>query len=295
MYLMRLALRPWRLAPLSQVSSSLAVALLLVLGAFLQWMELTLEPALARLGQEQVFTAYIDPTLADPDAAKLAPVMRDAIAVPVGAAPVEIKYVGTQEFLSGLRGTYPELTRDLENVGADVATLIPRHLSITGLVADGRAHQELMDQIKSVPGVESVESSRDRFTHIVGAFSAVRWVARALILGLCLALLTGLLHLARTNSQLHQDSIGLLKHWGAGPFTLRAPVILSGLCVGVIGGALAGIGWLTGGSWLIVRIQEISPVFLEGATPSLLSGAALMAVGTICGTFAGWMSAEDRV
>ena len=63
MLLLKLALRPWRLAPYSQFFSAFAVAFLLLLAGLLFWMQQGLKPVLVRLQQEQVITAYLGPSI----------------------------------------------------------------------------------------------------------------------------------------------------------------------------------------------------------------------------------------
>src|SRR6185503_10890780 len=97
-------------------------------------------------------------------------------------------------------------------------SIIPRYVSISGMLEDST-----LERVKSVSGVESAETSKDRYRHVVSAFTALKWVLNFLVAGIGLALLTGLIHLARTNAYLHRDSISLLRLWGASEWTLRAP------------------------------------------------------------------------
>src|SRR5262249_47235875 len=153
---------------------------------------------------------------------------------------------------------FPELSRELEDLGTEMSVVVPRYVSISGILtdtegatADGeRDPRPVLERVRSVSGIESAESSKDRFKPVVGAFQALRWVARLLAYGLCLALLAGLIHLARMNSALHGESLSLLRLWGAGEWTLRIPSALSGLSVGALGGATAFVGWVVQGAWL---------------------------------------------
>ena len=137
-------------------------------------------------------------------------------------------------------------------------TVVPRYISISGILPDNS-----VSRIKAITGVESAESSKDRYAHVVGAFRALRWMSRLLCVGLAVALLTGLIHLARMNSYLHRDSLSLLRHWGAGEATLKAPAIISGLAVGALGGAMASEGWIVVGGWFAHEIRALSPMLRE--------------------------------
>ena len=71
MLLLKLSLRPWKLAPASHLFSSVAVGFLLLLVGFLFWMQTGLRPLVARLQGEQVVTAYLDPSVDAKDETKL--------------------------------------------------------------------------------------------------------------------------------------------------------------------------------------------------------------------------------
>ncbi|MGZ3698659.1 MAG: hypothetical protein ACXWP5_11035, partial [Bdellovibrionota bacterium] len=195
MYLLKLSLRPWRISFFSQIFSAIAVGFLLFLVAFLFWMQQGLKPVVARLKGEQVLTAYLQAQVAEGSEKQIV----DQIRTSLGAhEEADVRFVGTREFLEQLKNHYPDLGKELEDLGSESTLVIPRYVSITGMLPD--TAQEV---VRGVRGVESVESSKDRYRHVVGAFSALRWVARLLMLGICLALLTGLIHLSKMNTYLH--------------------------------------------------------------------------------------------
>jgi cell division protein FtsX len=282
-YLLKLALRPWRIAPWSQVFSAMAVGFLLLLAGFLTWMERGLKPVVARLQGEQVITAYLDPSLEPKDEQRVTDEIRTSLAASRRAADVEITLVGARDFVNRLQAHYPELSRELGGLPpSESAAVVPRYVSVTGLLS-----QASLEGVRKIPGVESAESSSDRHQHIVGAFRALRWVSRLLVVGLCLALLTGLIHLSRMNSYLHRDALALLRLWGAGGATLRTPSLLSGFWVGLAGGAIALFGWIGGGSWLALQLRALSPMLREMPEPGWLVGAALLCAGAMIGVVAG--------
>lgn len=278
MYLLKLALRPWRVAPWSQAFAAMAVGFLLVLSAFLFWMERGLKPVVHRMKSEQVITAYLDPSLENLDEGKLV----DSIQVALGAKSVDVKVVGSQQFVDELKGHYPELSKELQSLGQEVNSIVPRYVSVSGVLP-----ASAVSAVKAVPGIESAETSSDRYHHIVGAFGALRWVARLLAVGLCLALMTGLIHLSRMNSYLHRESIRLMKLWGASALTLRTPALLSGLWVGISGGVIAAVGWVTGGIWLAEHVKALSPLLKDMALPQAQMAAGLLILGALIGAAAG--------
>ncbi len=281
MYLLKLAMRPWRRAPLSQVFSSLAVGLLLALIAFMGWFQEGLAPLVERLKQEQVVTAYIDSKRDPANDGQIADEIRTRLSAAQVSAEVEV--VGVSSFLKKLQASYPDLARELEGLGAEISAIVPRYVSVAGVLTDSG-----VSQIRSVPGVESAESSKDRYRHIVGAFSAVRWIARALALGLALALITGLVHLAKMNSYLHRDALLVLRQWGASRMTTRIfglPLRSGSGTFGRLRGRLVLVGRARscgfGHPWAFALSQTACSISVEQTL-------VLVAAGALVGALAGW-------
>lgn len=293
MLLLKLAVRPWKLAPYSQIFSALAVGLLLLLAAFLFWMQQGLRPVLSRLQHEQVITAFIDPSFEEKDDETLVDSIRSALG---SQAVSELKLVNSQQFISTVQSRYPELGRELQDLGAEVTTVVPRYITLSGYFSDSTLHA-----IREIRGIESADSSKDRYKNVFAAFTALKSVARLLVWGLCLALLTGLIHLSRTNSYLHQDALSLMRLWGASQSVLKMPGLLSGISVGVAGGLIAGIGWMTAGVWLSQHIRSLSPFLKDMSSfpiyfPVLLLffGAWIGLVSSIFGAIFGPTKQSDR-
>jgi cell division protein FtsX len=288
-FLLKLSLRPWRLAPLSHGFSSVAVGFLLLVAGFLFWLQDGLKPVVARLQGEQVITAYLAAPELAPDAVQEngaeAAQITDAIRVAVGAQavlPPDVQYVSSQQFVKNLSATYPELSRELEVLGPEMAAVVPRYVSVTGLLGESA-----LERVRAVPGVESAESSRDRYARVVGAFLALRWVARLLVAGAALALLTGLIHLSRLNAYMHREALTILKLWGAGALEMRAPAMISGALVGALGGCAAGAGWLLAGHGLSQQIRSLSPMLAGLPAASATLALGLAGAGILIGICAG--------
>jgi cell division protein FtsX len=280
MFLLKLSMRPWRQAPLSHVFSSAAVGFLLLLSGFLFWMQTGLKPVLARLQGEQVLTAYLDASVDPKDEDKIVDSIRGSLGAHSETA--EVRFVPARQFVENIKGAYPELSRELEDLGPEMNSVVPRYVSIAGMLPD-----ESLERIKSVPGIESADSSKDRYAHVVGAFLALRWVAKLLIVGVCLALMTGLIHLSRTNAYMHREALLILKLWGASAAELRAPGMISGALVGALGGAIAFASWITAGAWLTSQVRALSPLLREMPQASVGFGAGLLGAGLLIGLFAG--------
>ncbi|MGK5084044.1 hypothetical protein WDW37_12170 [Bdellovibrionota bacterium FG-1] len=288
MFLLKLSFRPWRLAPLSQLFSAAAVGFLLLLVGFLFWMQAGLRPVLARLQGEQVVTAYLNSNVDPKDETRVVDSIRTVLGA--HAEKADIRLIDSKEFLAHLKGAYPDLATELEDLGADSALVVPRYVSISGVLPSSA-----LRDVRSVSGIESAESSKDRYVHIIGAFAALRWVAKLLVLGLALALLTGLIHLSRMNAYLHRDALVVLKLWGANESILRLPSMISGVLVGTIGGIGAFAGWLLLGDSLAHHIRALSPLLRDLPGSSMGLALSLLVGGVLVGLFAGALGGVSGV
>ncbi len=285
-YLLRLALRPWRMAPMSQIFSAFVVGFLVLFSGFLFWIERGLKPVVDRLQGEEVITAWISPEVLESDEQALLKQVRDMVSTSgrprAGRPTADISLTTSAQFLGQMEKPYPELARQLGEMGGEAKDLVPRYITISGLLDSGT-----LDAVKVVRGVDSVETSKNRHAHVVGAYRALRWVVRTLVAGLALALLTGLIHLARMNAHLHRDALSILKLWGAGPWTLRAPALFSGAMVGFLGGAASLAGWAIASPWLLRHLRQLSPMLSELHVPGIEAGLSLLAAGILIGVLSG--------
>ena len=264
---------------MSQFLAASAVGVLLLLIGFLFWMQKSLKPVLARLQGEQVVTAFLDPSVTEKDESQLL----DSIRISLGAqGSPEVKLVTAAEFVSHLKLQYPDLGRELEDLGKDMQEVVPKYISISGILLDSA-----LAKIKGVKGITSAESSKDRYRHIVGAFSALRWFARFLMAGAGFALFTGLVHLSRMNSFLHRDALRLLKFWGANRITLLTPGMVSGLLVGVLGGAIGAGIWFVAGTSLSTYVRSVSSLLKDMSPAHSSLGWVLLFAGCLIGIFSG--------
>jgi hypothetical protein len=127
MFVIKLALRPWKVAPFSQVFSALAVGFLLLLMGFLFWIQNSLDPVLDRLRHEQVITAYFGNGGNETEDKVV-----DSIRLSLGAQAenAEISVVEATQFLTELRTHNPELAREREDLGPEMHTDIPRTVTL---------------------------------------------------------------------------------------------------------------------------------------------------------------------
>lgn len=278
MYLLRLASRPWKAAPFVQFFSVLSVAFLLVLGAVLVWLEQGMNPTVTKLQNEEVITAYLRPELEQNGEKELV----DSIKVAAGAH-AEVQFVSSDRFLEEVGNSYPDLGKELGELGAEAKNLVPRYVSVTGLL-----NSNSLDAIKQVRGVEAVETSRGRHQQMLSAYYTLKWVVRVFIGGVALAIFVALILLTKANALLQSDAIRLLKFWGASPVMLRLPSLFNGFLTGLLGGIIAIPLWQLGMLWFFNIVGQLSSQFGELALPPQADTALLLVlVGSGIGTLSG--------
>jgi cell division protein FtsX len=221
---------------------------------------------------------YFDPQLDRNAEADLV----DRIKVIVGAQAEDIKVVETSQFISKMREINSNLAHELEDLGPESNAIIPRYVTLNGTLNNLDA-----DKFKLMKGVEQIDSSKDRNKNVVAAYGVLNNLIRFLIIGVFFALLTGLIHLTRMNSQLHEDAVSLMKQWGAGLFETRLPTFISGLSVGIVGGMLALLSWIVMGPKLIGFVKALSIHFNGVPTESNSMGVILLMIGLILGVLSG--------
>ena len=285
MYVLKIALRPWRRAPLSQIFSTMAVGVLLFLVGLSLWVERGLGPVLKKVQSEHVVTVYLDHSAAGMDERKIT----DSIRIAVGSSALtEFGFTGTNGFMEKVKEQYPDLGAKLESLGSEADAVVPHFVTIAGDIQDSA-----VERIRGIQGVESVESSKNRYYHIAGALGALNWISKFVAIGLCIALLTGLVHLARVNRHFHADAVGVLRLWGAGFLQLRLPGMISGGLVGGAGGILAASAWLGAGVWLGRQLQAFSPLFVDVPIATSTLAVKMMLIGLVLGCFSGVWAGQD--
>lgn len=285
MFGLKIAFRPWRAQPWSQVLSSFMVALLLVLSGLLFWVGQSLTPVISRLDHEQVISAYVLPEITS----EQLPALADTLKLSLGAASrdVQVEVVDAPKFLEKIEAQDPQLHRELNALGPEASLLIPRYVSLSGVLSDSA-----VQALEQVAGVESVDSSRDRNRTIVGAFRAIQWISRALLVGLVFSLAVGFVHLCRTHGYLQQDAVAVLKAWGGDEWHLKQPGMLSGVLVGALGGLIAAIVWALAIAPVTGQLQALSP-WLQGVrAPSSIWALAFVWVGGLMGLLSGFFAAS---
>ena len=282
MYLLKLAFRPWKKAPVSQFLTAASIGVLLFFMGFLLWVQSGLKPVIEKLKNEYVVTVYLEPTLEHSQESQLIDQIHESLG---SQAEHEFKTIEPQVFISKIREINSHLANELEDLGAESKTVIPKFVTISGTL-----NNLDLDRLRAFKGVDQVESTRDRNKNTVAAYTVLNRLIGLLILGLCFALLTGLIHLVRINSHMHEDAVLLMKQWGAGIFEMRIPTFVSGLSVGLAGGVIAALSWIFVGSRLVEHIKNLSINLRDINTENPYLALVLLAIGLLLGVFSGFLT-----
>lgn len=280
MYPLKLALRPWKLSPLSQWLASVTLGFLLFIFSLLFWFQDGLTPILARLSSDQVVTAYLDHS-PETDSNKIV----DTIKTQVGSSAQQVDYTDSQGFVTELEKSYPDLAREVSSLGQDLKQIAPQYVTIRGSLSPAQ-----VENVKRIPGVESIDSSTERFRPILESLTATQWITRIFMAACLLGLFTLLLLMSRLNHSVHAEAFRLIEQLGGTRLQARLPQVVNQTMLGLLGGTLAATAWIFSQTILVQKIHAFSP-FLQSMPPAPASSIFLLiGIGAAMGWLTGWMN-----
>lgn len=285
MYLLKLALRPWKKAAWVQVLSALSFSFFAFLVSLLFWMDRELKPLVQRLRTDQVITAYMSPGVSQQEETGIV----DSIRMTVGAAP-DIQVVEPSAFLDELKQSYPQLSDEIAQLGPEMKTAVPKFVSIAGLIPASQ-----VEHVRGIKGIESVEISQNKLRSAAGPFQTLRLFSKIIMIGLCLAWFCGILLLGRMVRGLHLDTMQMMDLLGASHFEKRIPSLLSGSMIGLVSGVIASIGWIWAAPLLIKSLRSFSPALIGMNTPSPVLAGAIFVVCLLMGSWVGLSGGDSRI
>jgi cell division protein FtsX len=282
MFLLKLSMRSWKIAPWSQFLSSLVVGFLLLLLGFLFFLQKSLTSVVSRLERQQVLFVYIKNTVPDQKT-----FLVEKLKSLVGPH-VTVQWMGTSEVLASLKET--ELREQLQALDTEIQ-LIPRFIALGGVFS-----RAILDQIKALPEVDSVESLKDR-SSAAGAFVMLRWILRVLLVGIFCVLSLGFFQIAQMNASFYRDCLDILAFWGGAQKILFVPGVFSSFLVGLLGGLFALVVWWVGSCFVL---QHGAFFMLKGIfvlEPRLvgISSVFLCCLGGLMGMIAGVLSSWTQI
>ncbi len=285
MFLLKLAIRPWKLAPVSQLLASASAVVLLFLIGFLVWFSSSTSGMIKQLSGDQIVTVYLETG----EGTAKPGMVKDSIRTSLGSSAVRIDYVGADEFLSALSKNYPELSKEIASLGDEQKALTPQYLSLKGKIS-----QDQLNRIKKISGVESIDTSGDRFRPIVENLQAVRFVTNVFLLASLCALISLFILLARMNQTIHEEVSNLLRQMGSSESKTRLPQILSGVLFGLSTAGVAGFFAMILQDHFLSRFLSFSPYFTTMSPPNIVHHAIIPLAGVGIGAACGWFGARVR-
>lgn len=277
MFALKLALRPWKLQPLSQFLTFATLTTLLLLAGFFGSLVLSLPQVRHRLEADHVASVFLDPALETTNFESI----RDQIRVSVGSSSVRMEYVDSDGFLESIRTSQPELAKEVAALGNEKEWVAPKFFSLRGSLSD-----RTVEKLRAIPGVEAVAFSAKRFKPIVENIAAIEWLSRVLFMAIVIAMIAVLTLLGRLNASIFNEAELIVSQMGGSIFQARFPARLNPiLLAGSAGGIAALLLWKLD-PWFTARMASLSP-FLQGMeSATRLSAIALLGVGIMTGVFA---------
>jgi cell division protein FtsX len=252
MFALKLALRPWRLQPLSQILSLATLSVLLLLAGFFASLAYALPELRKSLEGDQIATVFIDPSS---ESANLEGI-RDQIRLSLGSSTVQMEYIGSDAFLESIQKIQPDLAKEVGALGNEKDWITPRHFSLRGSLAE-----KTVDRLRTIPGVESVAFSAHRFQPIVENLTAISWLSRVLFSAILFAMLAVLILLGRLNSGIFSEAEGIIAQMGGSSWQSRFPARLNPILLSTGSGLLAGIVFMKLSPWFAAKMVAFSPFF----------------------------------
>lgn len=254
MFALKLALRPWKLQPLSQILTFLTVGIMLLLAGFFGTLATNLPEIRDRLAGDHVASVFLDPAM---EIANLDSI-RDQIRISLGSSPVKMSYVDSDAFLLSIQAAQPELAKEIAAMGSEKDWIAPKYFSLRGTLDDRQ-----IDRLKNIPGVEAVSFSAKRFKPIVDNLAAIEWLSRVLFASIVFAMVSVLALLGRLNSAIFTEAEAIIAQMGGNAWQARFPSRLNPFLLAGGAGIVATLFFVKLSPWFTTKMATLSP-FLAG-------------------------------
>ncbi|MBC7387201.1 MAG: hypothetical protein H7301_13700 [Cryobacterium sp.] len=274
MFALRLALRPWKLQPLSQFLTFATLTVMLFLGGFFGSLALRLPEIRSRLEGDRVASVFLDPAVE----ATSIETIRDQIRISLGSSAAKMVYVDSDAFLAQVANSQPELAKEIAALGNEKDWVAPKHFSIRGSVSE-----KTVDHLKTIPGVEAVSFSAKRFRPITENIAAIEWLSRVLFASIVCAMVAVLTLLGRLNAGIFTEAEAIVAQMGGSQWQARFPAWLNPVLLAGGAGAVASLLFLRLNPWFDAKMESLSP-FLHGLDAKAgTSALAIFSLGILIG------------
>lgn len=279
MFALKLALRPWRLQPLSQILTFCTLSVLLLLAGFFASLATALPEVRKSLEGDQIASVFLEPS-AEPVNLKS---FRDQIKISLGssAAAVKTEFVDGDAFLSNLSENQPDLAKEVAALGNEKEWITPRHFALRGPIGE-----KAIERLRAIPGVETVSYSAQRFKPIVDNLTAISWLSRVLFSAILLTMVAVLILLGRLNVATFAEAEGIVSQMGGSHWQARFPAHLNPMLLSSGAGLMAALIFLKLNPWFLAKMATLSPFFSELSPASSVSPPFLLGIGLLMGAVA---------
>jgi len=285
MFPLKLALRPWKLQPLSQLLTFATLTTLLLLAGFFGSLVLSLPEIRARLDGDHVASVFLDPSM---ESTNLETV-RDQIRVTLGSSAVQVEYVDADGFLNSIKNTQPDLAKEVAALGTEKDWVTPKFFSLRGALTE-----RMVETLRGISGVEAVSFSAKRFKPILENIAAIEWLSRVLFAAIVVAMIAVLTLLGRLNSSIFNEAEQIVSQMGGSNAQARLPAQLNPLLLSGAAGLIAGALLMKLDPWFSAKMVSLSP-FLRGLdSASSTSSLAIFGLGLATGALAFFFSPRMR-
>ena len=108
-------------------------------------------------------------------------------------------------------------------------------------IKDTSKIQGIIDALKDLPGVESIDNQQDMIDTMQNVMSGIRWVGIILFIVLIAVSVFLIMNTTRLTVYSRRKEIGIMKFVGATDWFIRWPFIIEGIVIGLSGAVLAAI------------------------------------------------------
>ncbi|MCM0606912.1 MAG: hypothetical protein KA715_12550 [Xanthomonadaceae bacterium] len=282
LYLLKLAMRPWRKSAVVQTLSAISFSFMIFLMSLFFWMDRELKPLVTKLRSDQVLTVYLNSDTNASDEKRIV----DSIRTSVGAHP-DIRMISSDGFLEEMKKNYPDLIDEVYQLGPEMKVTVPKYVSVAGTL-----NSNVIPEIKKLTGVDSIDISYNKLRQAAGPFQTLRLFSKFMFVGLLIAGICGVVLLGRSISSQHKETLSLMELMGASEFEKKTPALLSGISVGLLSGLLSFILWVSFAAKITGALRVFSPALANLSDPKMLIGFALMGVSILVGMGVGLIGSD---
>jgi cell division transport system permease protein len=277
----------WRGRRSGALSTATIAVALFVLGAFL-----IMTSNLQRLGREWSNSAQLSVYLTDGVTAPERETIERTLAP--GNVVASVQFVSKAEALARFKKTFSDLTSTIDGLGENP---LPASFEVQLLGGVNSAVDQLVAELRQLPGVADVRYDREWLARLVAAIDVIRLVGGVLGVMLTLAAALTVANVVRLGLYARRDELDIMELVGAPRAYVRGPFVMEGTLQGGLGALVAlvalGVVFLAlRGRFLVPLAAAINLSAVEFLSVELC--LILVAGGMLVGCLGGLVAALGR-